>query len=111
MTVSEIEARARKILLDDKEPYRWSSQDIREEIADAVRHVQSVRPETRYVNGALKDYCLPENDGDEMEMDGRFREALVYYVVYKCYLYDDTDTVNAQLADSYLAKSNTYAQI
>lgn len=111
MTVADIEKRARTILLDDTEPYRWTSANIREEIADAVRHVQSVRPETRYVNGLLKDYCLPEADDEPLEMEDRFREALVYYTVYKCYLYDDTDTVNAQLAENYLNKANTYAQI
>lgn len=111
MTVSEIESRARKILLDDTEPYRWTSDNIREELADAVRHLQAIRPETRYVEGKLTDYCLPDTDDEPLLCEDRFREALVYYVVYKCYLFDDTDTVNAQLAESYLAKSNTYAQI
>lgn len=111
MTVQEIESRARKILLDDTEPYRWTSENIREDLADAVRHMQSVRPDTRYVDGRLTDYCLPETDDEPMLCEDRFREGLVYYVVYKCYLFDDTDTVNAQLAENYLAKANQYFQL
>lgn len=111
MTVNEIESRARKILLDDTEPYRWTSENIREEIVDAVRHMQSIRPETRYVEGRLTDYTIPDDDEEPLLCEDRFREALVYYVVYKCYLTDDTDTVNAQLAENYLAKSNQYLQI
>lgn len=111
MTVQEIENRARSILLDEVEPYRWSKEVIREELVDAVRHMQSVRPETRYVDGRLTDYTLPDEDDEPLLCEDRFREALVYYVVYKCYLTDDTDTVNAQLAENYLTKSNQYLQI
>lgn len=110
MTVSTIERKARRILQDTFEPYRWGSDEIRDAVQEGIYALNAIRPETRYVDGRLVDVVEIEEDGS-FPIDGRFEEALVYFVVHKCYLDDNTDTVNAQLAEQYLGKFNTKAQI
>lgn len=112
MTVAGIENKARRILQDTVEEYRWTSEEIRDCLAEAVRTLNAVRPETRYVDGALTDGVeVPASDSAAIDIEDRFEEALVYYVVHKCYLNDDSDTVNAQLAADYLSKFNVKAQL
>lgn len=112
MTKQQIELRTRRILMDTQEPYRWTSEAIHDEISDAIHHLNSIRPETRYIDGQLVDFVpIPEGMDEDISINQRFLESIVYYIVYKCYLIDDTDTVNAQLAEMYLQKSNTYAQL
>lgn len=114
MTVDTITAKSRRILQDTVEPYRWSSDEIRKYLDEGILSLHRVRPETRYVNGLLNDRVeipAPEDEDQRITIDACFEEALVYFVVYKCYLVDDTDTVNAQLAEMYLQKFNTKAQL
>ena len=112
MTVADIENSARRILQDMQEPYRWASEEMREVLQEGVAALNAIRPETRYVGGNLYDFIkLPESDTEEISIKPRYREALVFYVVYKCYLVDNTDTVNAQLAEMYLGKFNTKSQL
>lgn len=112
MTIATIEAKARRILQDTEVPYRWESSEIRDSIQEGVYALNAIRPETRYVNGELKDAVnLPDGNDMEMDIHNHYEEALVYYVVHKCYLNDSTDTMNAQLAEMYLSKFNTKAQL
>ena len=112
MTVKSVEEKARRILLDTEAEYRWSSKEMRDALQEGVYALNAVRPETRYVNGALYDVLkLPASDAEELMIKPRYEEALVYYVVHKCYLVDNTDTVNAQLAEMYLGKFNTKSQL
>ena len=112
MTVADIEKKSRRILGDTIEEYRWSREEIRDHIQEGLKAINAIRPETRYVNGVLASpAALPENDDAEFALAGRYEEALVYFTVHKCYLDDDTDTTNAQLADSYLAKFNMKVQL
>lgn len=112
MTIHGIEAKARRILQDTVEEYRWSSEEMRDALQEGVITLNAIRPETRYVNGELVDAVeLPTSDTAEIPIKNRYEEALVFYVVYKCYLVDNTDTVNAQLAEMYLGKFNTKSQL
>lgn len=112
MTVSEIEKKARRILRDTEREYRWTSSEMREALQEGVYALNAVRPETRYVGGHLVDgVALPESDSAPVDVPDRYAEALVYYVVHKCYLTDDADTVNQQLAEAYLGKFNTKSQL
>lgn len=112
MTVSDIEKSARRILQDTQTPYRWTSEEMREALQEGVSALNAIRPETRYVGGNLYDYVeLPQSSTEEIAVNSRYKEALVYYVVYRCYLNDDADTVNAQLADMYFGKFNAKAQL
>lgn len=108
MTLAEIEIDARRLLQDEDESRsRWSADDIRSAAQNGVAAINALRPETRYVEGTLVDYVeIPEDSDEEIAMHPRFREALVYFMAYQCLLHDSSDTVNAQLADSYLGKFN-----
>lgn len=112
MTVKTITDKARRILQDTQSPFRWESAEIREAVQEGLDALGAIRPETRYVDGRLLDVVLlPEGDETELPVHRRYEEALVYFVVHKCYLDDDTDTVNAQLSDMYLGKFMTKAQM
>ena len=114
MTVDKIIAKARRIIHDTEEPYRWRSDEIRDVLQDGINALHAIRPVTRYVGGLLTDgVTLPAADAADQsfQIDVRYEEALVFYVCYKCYLDDDTDTANHALAESYLAKFNTKAQL
>lgn len=110
MKVSTIERKARRILMDTYEPYRWESGEIRDAVQEGVYALNAMRPETRYVDGRLVNVVEISEDGS-FQIDSRFEEALVYFVVHKCYLDDSSDTVNQQLAEQYLGKFNTKAQL
>ncbi len=112
MTAGEIERKVRLIIQDTVSEYRWTSEEIKDYLQDGCIALNAIRPETRYVGGLLTDgTVLPESDDDPISIDNRFAEALVFYVVYKCYLKDATDTTNQGLAESYLNKFNTKAQL
>lgn len=112
MTVKVIEQEARRILQDSVQPYRWSSSEIRDAVQEGVCALNAIRPETRYIDGSLVDYVvIPESDTADIAINRRYREALVFYAVYKCYLNDAADTVNAQLSELYLGKFNTKSQL
>lgn len=112
MTVGDIEARARAVLLDDVKPYRWSAAFMRSALEDAVRFLHSLRPSTRYVGGAFAGaVSLPEDDGETFHVESKFREALVAYVAYKCLEMDSNDTQNQALAEQFLSKAKTLMQL
>lgn len=114
MNFQTIEAKARRIINDTAEPYRWESSELRDHLQAGIHALHAIRPETRYVSGELVDFvAVPDAEAAEQEfpIDVRYEEALVYFVVHKCYLDDDTDKSNQALAESYLAKFNTKAQM
>ena len=109
-SIKLVTEQVRRLMQDTVEPYRWLDSEIRSHVADAVEHLHSVRPESRYVDGRLSDFKVDQRTEDILA-DDRWRESIVYYAAYKCYLDDDTDTVNAQLAESYLAKAEKWMQL
>lgn len=112
MTVADIERRARRILLDTEDPYRWQKDDIRDALQEGVYELNKIRPETRYVDGMLLDAIeLPEDDDAKIDVENRFLEALVCFVVAKCYQTDDADTVNSNLSELYYSKFTAKAQL
>lgn len=117
MTFADIERKARRILQDDQgsvDEYRWSSSEMREHLQEGVYALHAIRPETRYVNGSLVDaVSVPDEQAEDQSFPiaPRYEEALVYFVAHKCYLDDDPDTTNGQLAELYLSKFNTKAQL
>jgi hypothetical protein len=112
ITIKSVETKARRILQDTVEEYRWSSEEMREALQEGVYALNAIRPETRYVNGILIDFLeLPLSDDEDLLIKSKYEEALVHYVVYKCYLTDSTDTANAQLAEMHLSKFNMKAQM
>lgn len=130
-TIKEIERQARVKLLDTYEDnYRFAPTEIFDAMRDGLRMIRNVRPESKYVDGLLTgkmliingeeaDFTVPESfpatigdttytldqfRGFTVNLEDRWMESLVYYVIHQMYLKDDTDTANATLAQTYYAK-------
>lgn len=111
MTVASIVSRVRRLLQDEEAPYHWADEKIKSDLAMSIRALHKVRPETRYVNGLLVDcVTLPTLDTDQVAIDGRFEDALVYHTAYLAYSDDCTDSVSKTLADDFLSKFNAFSQ-
>ena len=129
--IKEIERQARVKLLDTYEDnYRFKPTEIFDAMRDGLRMIRNVRPESKYVDGLLTgkmlvingseaDFTVPESfpatiggttytldqfRGFTVNIEDRWMESLVYYVIHQMYLKDDTDTANAQLAQAYYTK-------
>lgn len=112
MTVASIETKVRRLLQDEETPYHWSSDKIKSDLAVSVRALHKVRPETRYPDGKLVDCVeLPAQNTDTIAIDDRFEDCLVYHTAYLAYSDDCTDPVSKTLADDFLAKFNSFAQL
>lgn len=130
-TIKEIERQARVKLLDTYEDnYRFNPTEIFDAMRDGMRMIRNVRPESKYVDGLLTgkmllingleaDFDVPESFPATIggttytldqfrafivNMEDRWMESLVYYVIHQMYLKDDTDTANATLAQTYYTK-------
>jgi len=130
-TIKEIENQARLKLLDTYEDnYRFQPTEMFTAMRDGLRMIRNVRPESKYVNGLLTDKMLRINNIESdfvvpesfpatiaetsytlaqyrefvINMEDRWMESLVYYVIHQMYLKDDTDTNNASLATTYYSK-------
>ena len=130
-TIKEIENQARVKLLDTYDDnYRFEPQEMFHAMRDGLRMIRNVRPESRYVNGVLTGGMLLINGDEEdfvvpeafpatiggtsytldqyrtftINMEDRWMESLVYYVISQMYLKDDIDTANANLATTYYNK-------
>ena len=113
MTTTEIINRVRRLVQDtDSGNYHWTDEQLKADIQLAVRALHKERPETRYVGGGVVDYVtLPATDSDEIEINPRYEDCLAYYAAYMAYSDDCTDPVSKTLADDFLAKFKTFAQM
>lgn len=129
--ISEIERQVRIKTLDTYEDnYHFAPMEIFDAMRDGLRMIRNIRPESKYVDGLLTgrmlfvngeeaDFTVPKSFpatiGDTtytldqyreflVNMEDRWMESLVYYVIHQMYLKDDTDTANANLAQTYYAK-------
>lgn len=108
MTVSGLRARVRRLLNDSVEPYRWSDAELRDGIQAALRRLNTRVPSTRYALYAVSDFvALPELDEAEIQVDGKYDEAVVMYAAHLAYLNDATDTVNAERASALLVRAES----
>ena len=105
-TTNDVRAKVRTIIGDEFEPYRWSDDEIRINLQTAVKRLAVSAPHTRYVGNDVVDFVEVPEDGDEpIPIPAQYEEGLVYYVAHLCYLKDDPDTNNAELANTYFAKA------
>lgn len=107
MTVQSLDTKVRGIINDSVQPYRWSQSRVKEYLQLAVRRLNVVAPHTRYLaDGSIVDEVeLPNDNNAVVPVSNRYEEALAYYAAHLCYLLDDPDTANAELANTYLAKA------
>ena len=106
MTTNDIIAKARQIIEDTVEPYRWSEGEMIENLQSALRRLAVLAPQTRYVNGIVKDQIpVPDEPDENMVLHEKYGEPLALYIAYLCYLNDATDTVNANRAAACLTRA------
>lgn len=116
-TVGQVEDEARLILLDTyDDAYRFEPKEVYRAMKDGLVRIRRERPQSRYVSGLLVDLVFVGNgtsttdipsQPDEsfrayyVTMEERWKEAVVYYVVYRMYQKDDADTKNDALSERY----------
>lgn len=107
MTADGIVAKARRVVEDAVEPYRWPDEEMREHLQSALLRLAERAPQTRYMaDGGIVDYvALPEDGAAALPVHDKYGEALALYVAYLCYHNDATDTANAERAASCLARA------
>lgn len=107
MTVQSLETKVRGIINDSVQPYRWSQLKVKEYLQLAMRRLNVIAPQTRYLaDGSIVDeVVIPVDNNAAVPVSNRYEEALAYYAAHLCYLLDDPDTSNSELANTYLAKA------
>ncbi len=114
LTYGEIEKRVRTLMNDAIEPYRFTAAEVYRCVLDAVWHLHSVRPETRYVDGAVAAYepdLSTVRGSASIPLPPRWGEALARYAAYGLYLANNPDTEDASLAASHLQRAEALMQI
>lgn len=117
-TLGGLERRVRAALNDTVEgAYRWDSPVVLTALVDAVKRLNSIRPESRYFMLTLYQHDFPVTDGKgagfdlekaqgfELKIDTKWEQSLVYYAMARCLEIDSADTANLQLAADYFAKA------
>lgn len=113
MTYADIESDARTLLQDTKPAYRWSAAEMYGHMPEGVRVLFSLRPAALFVGGRMPatlalleppTAAAAEAAGGDVtvNVNDRYRQALVYYVAAKCLERDDSDTQNLTLAATYM---------
>lgn len=98
-TVQDYIDRARVLLLDQVEPYRYPTNELIESLNEGILEARRLRPDL------LKSYfrsSLPDFDGSnmaaEVPIDPQYRVAFVYYVCGQAQLRDDENTQDSRAA-------------
>jgi hypothetical protein len=91
--------RARALLLDTVEPYRYSTLDLTEYLNQGILEARRLRPELFL--GSL-DSSLPEFDtsdlSDDVPIDPMYRSAFVYYICGQAQMRDEENTQDTRAA-------------
>jgi hypothetical protein len=98
-TVQDFVDRARVLLLDQVEPYRYPTADLVEALNEGILEARRLRPDL------LKSYfrsSLPDFDGSNMSaavpIDPQYRVAFVYYICGQAQLRDDENVQDSRAA-------------
>ena len=98
-TVQDYVTRARKLILDEVEPYRYPDDDLVEALNMAILETRRLRPEL--LRGFFRD-SLPEFSTADMTaqvpLDPQYRVAFVYYICGHAHLRDDEVTQDSRAA-------------
>lgn len=109
-TIASFRTDVRGILGDNTSPLRHTDEQIDRAVVDALRRMFSIRPESRYVSGVLKDYTFPSSDTDlaafQIDYDPRWRMGIVYFAAARRYESDVIDAVNRELAAAYFKQAD-----
>ncbi len=124
ITVNDIEMRVRDTIDDSfSNGYRWNTVKVIRLIYDGIRMLNSIRPESRYVNLVLTALTVPTlSDAADapaiagyraaaLSIDERWTDAVVHYVAQKCFEMDSSETANADRAQFHKAEFERLARI
>lgn len=120
MTMMEMEQDVRSAILDtESSAYRFQSEYILNSIYKGVQLLFQIRPESRYngVNLVSREISRVTAEtvtavrASTLPIDPRWKDALIYFAIGKCYEVDSSDTVNAQLANDSFTKFNNLAKL
>jgi hypothetical protein len=98
-TVQDYIDRARVLLLDEVEPYRYSTADLIENLNMGILEARRLRPEL-----FLADFSAPLPEfttamlGSAVPIDPQCRVSFVYYIAGQAHLRDEENTQDSRAA-------------
>jgi hypothetical protein len=107
-TVQAYVDRARTLLQDTVEPYRYSTQDLVDGLNNAIMEARRLRPDLmrQYFRDpeSLPEYlATPQGLTSKVTVDPMYRPAFVYYIVGYTQLRDEEDVTDAR-ASAFISK-------
>lgn len=106
-TVAQYVARTRTLILDEAEPYRYSTVDLVEALNMGILEARRLRPELfrTYFRTTLPEYSAAALN-TVVAIDPQYRVAFVYYMAGQAQLRDD-ENVQDTRASAFLNKFTT----
>lgn len=103
-TVQDYIDRARVLLLDEVEPYRYSTDDLVENLNMAVLEMRRIRPDIlqSYLRTTLPSFSSAAM-ATSVAIDPQYRVAAVYYIAGHAHLRDEENTQDTR-ATAFLNK-------
>ena len=103
-TVNDYVVSARRLLLDEAEPYRYPTADLVDALNFAFLEVRRLRPDLMLARfrSTLPSYST-SNLAAAVDVDPQYRMAFLYFMVGQAQLRDDENTQDARAA-SFMAK-------
>lgn len=98
-TVQDYIDRARALLLDQNEPYRYPDLDLVEALNMGILEARRLRPELlkAYFNTSLPDFSTSAMSAS-VPIDPMYRVAFVYYICGQAQLRDEENTQDTRAA-------------
>lgn len=96
-TVQDYIDRARVLLLDQVEPYRYPDTDLVEALNLGILETRRLRPEllSSFFRGSLPDFSTADM-GAAVPIDPQYRTAFIYYICGHAHLRDDEITQDSR---------------
>lgn len=97
LTVQDYIDRARELLLDQIEPYRYTDSELIEALNMGIMEGRRLRPDlfTSFFRTDLPDYTTSDL-ADEVPIDPMYRKSFLYYIVGHAQLRDEENTQDAR---------------
>lgn len=103
-TVQDFVDRARVLLLDQVEPYRYPTADLVESLNEGILEARRLRPDLlkTYFRTSLPDFSTATMSS-AVPIDPQYRVAFIYYICGQAQLRDEENTQDAR-ASAFLNK-------
>lgn len=98
-TVQDFIDRARVLLLDQFEPYRYPTADLVESLNEGILEARRLRPDllSSYFRSSLPDFSTAAMSA-AVPIDPQYRVAFVYYICGQAQLRDEENTQDTRAA-------------